>query len=349
METGDHFKNGTSPKRLTSSVNHCGLLILFLSLFCIQSFGQEAPVIIQYRIISDEAQIYTMPGHEDSEVIGNLQKGQLVPVDSLQLDNSGYLPIVIDYLDVDWAKKMCKEYHDSEDYTGDLWYAYVKSVCVEKVKPIVKPEITEKVKTTVKPEITKKEIPTVKPEIKEKEKKDKTENLSTRFWTLFPTGLILLFWLAAKSRRGEIIIYESWLDAFLTLVISAVPMFIMIEINLPIGIALVILSFGLSCWISIKRNKNISRSLGFAIGIARMLIVYFFLALALLASAAIKAQEKNLEEASYMRRSSERTAKAKNKKLRDAKIDGVIATISITIFVWLMKSFIHSESKKYQK
>jgi hypothetical protein len=313
-ESGSHFKNGTS-KRLASRVN---ILILFLSLFCLPTFGQdgEMPVIIQYRIITDGAQVQVAPG---DEVIGTLQKGQTIPVDSLQLENDGYLPVVIDYLDNEWAKNLCKEIYNSAYYTGDLWYGYVKTAYAEKVTG----NFSEENEAPQEP--------------------ISLENLQPLLYIAGILALIFFFWLAAKSKKGEIIIYKSWGDAFLTLGIGGASLLVTMQDEVVLGLLLILASFVWSCWISLKRNSHKSTSFGIVIGIARMLIVYLLIAAAIIAWSSLLAKGEKMQQASHMKRSSAASTKAKNDKIREAEMAGIIAAIGFAILAWLTVSFIHTE------
>jgi hypothetical protein len=312
------MQHGAHPKSLMSRVN---LLVFFFSLLCIPSFGQdgEQPVLVFYKIISNDAQVYITPGHDKSDAIGKLQKGQIIYVDSLQIDDGEYLPVVVDYLENDWAERLCKEYYDSDYYTGDLWYGYVKSSHAEKVG---------------------------------QDKKDSreiqlpSEAIQSILYIAGIICLIFFFWLAAKSKKGEIIIYQSWSDAFLTLAIGGVSLFVALQYDEIIGALLIIASFVWSSWISIKRNKQKTKFFGIIIGIARMLIIYLLIAMAIIAWAAMLSKREMMQQAGQMRRSSERTTKAKNDKIREAEMAGIIAAIGFAVLGWLTVSFIHTEKDK---
>jgi hypothetical protein len=391
-ESGNHFKNGVSPKSPKNRANLWGLMVLLLNLFCFQVFGQdgENPVIVQYRIVTDDAEVYTIPaGQEESEIIGNLLKGQIIPVDSLQIDDSGYLTVVIDYLDTEWAKALLKEYRDSEDYTGDLWYAYVKSACAEKVQAIADSTVADTVITnaiatdtiatatdaagTTATDITATDTVaadtvatnTVAANTVAADTLSDEDVLIVTLLIIFVfiPLLILFFRLAAKSRKGKIIIYNTWLDVFLTLLIGCCSVHVMTDIHPIIGFLLVCLSFVWSCWMSIGYNKQKSKFTGIMIGIVRMLIIYLLVVAAItviciiIASPVIsflllKMREKALDDASQMRRRSE--IKARKEKLKSARNAGLLAILMVSIGSiglaaarWLMVSFVHSAQRKY--
>lgn len=171
----------------------------------------------------------------------------------------------------------------------------------------------------------------------------------TLFIILGICALILFFWLAAKSKKGEIIIYTTWGDAFLTLLIGIAAAIVTVKLHFVIGCVLIGLSFTWSIWISIKRNSNKSAVIGIVIGIARMLIIYMLIALAAIAWTASQNKKEKMEQASHMRRRSERTTKAKNDKIKSAEQDGMIAAVAIALLTWLTISFIHSRNEHDSK
>jgi uncharacterized membrane protein len=178
---------------------------------------------------------------------------------------------------------------------------------------------------------------------------DSETNNKTLFIILGICVLILFFWLAAKSKSGEIIIYTTWGDAFLTLLIGIVAAIVTMKLHFVIGCILIGLSFAWSIWIGIKRNSNKSAVLGVVIGIARMLIIYILIVLAIIAWTAAQNKKEKMEQASHMRRRSERTTKAKDDKIKSAEQDGMIAAIAIAVLTWLTISFIHSKNEQDSK
>jgi flagellar basal body-associated protein FliL len=169
------------------------------------------------------------------------------------------------------------------------------------------------------------------------------------FFVILAALVFLFFWLAEKSRSGEIIIYKSWADAWLSLFLCVVSVYISIEGNTVIGCVLLGLSFVFSCWISVRRNRDKKIVLGIIIGIARMLIIYLIIAMAIIAWTTLLFKKEKMEQASHMRRRSERTTKAKNDKIREAELLGIIAAIGFALLSWLTVSFIHSKNDKNQQ
>ncbi|MDR1347071.1 MAG: hypothetical protein LBJ63_01380 [Prevotellaceae bacterium] len=180
---------------------------------------------------------------------------------------------------------------------------------------------------------------------------DTAPDYSTLLWILGIGALILFLWLAAKSKRGEIIIYKSWGDAIITCLVGILAVFIPAKLELnPIFLYIIIaLTFVWSIWISIKRNNNAGIVMGIVIGITRMLIVYLLIALAAIAWSAAQGKKEKMEQASHMRRSSERATKAKNDKIKEAEQDGMIAAVAIVVLTWLSISFIHSKNEHDSK
>jgi hypothetical protein len=159
-----------------------------------------------------------------------------------------------------------------------------------------------------------------------------------------PFVLILFIWLTKKARKRKIIVYKNWVDAFLTAAAGILAFYTGYKINLPAGIALIILSFVWSCWISIVRNKRKGRGffVGFIIGIARMLIVYLLIVLFLIAWAAIISQKGSMEKAMRIKGKTAKEINEKRDKIIASQSAGIIASIAFSILAWLMVSFIHN-------